>query len=333
MSRRCSHCSSNGHNSRTCPARGVKLFGVRLDNSSIRKSASMGNLMHHSGGGGGSSPDGVDGGGPAEKEEGGYASEGFVKGSGSGRERKKGVAWTEEEHKKFLLGLRKLGKGDWRGISRDYVVSRSPTQVASHAQKYFIRQSNVNRRKKRSSLFDIVPDESGDSQAFTIGSEEPEAEGSIPLPARPSLDAELEAVGSISHERVGSPLPKPETVQYSYPVMYPAFYPAYYPIPLPFYPGYMPGYRVETMENKETTENKAHGVFKPTALHSRIPISADQLVDMTTLSLRDSVGQGSPSPAAPSLLGCSERHSAFHAITQPAAGSSMNSGSSPIHAI
>lgn len=70
-----------------------------------------------------------------------------------------GVPWTEEEHRMFLLGLQKLGKGDWRGIARNYVVSRTPTQVASHAQKYFIRQSNVSRRKRRSSLFDIVADE------------------------------------------------------------------------------------------------------------------------------------------------------------------------------
>lgn len=70
-----------------------------------------------------------------------------------------GVPWTEEEHRRFLLGLQKLGKGDWRGISRNFVVSRTPTQVASHAQKYFIRQSNVSRRKRRSSLFDMIPDE------------------------------------------------------------------------------------------------------------------------------------------------------------------------------
>lgn len=48
MTRRCSHCSNNGHNSRTCPSGsggGVKLFGVRLtDGSIIKKSASMGNL-------------------------------------------------------------------------------------------------------------------------------------------------------------------------------------------------------------------------------------------------------------------------------------------------
>lgn len=70
-----------------------------------------------------------------------------------------GTPWTEDEHRMFLLGLQKLGKGDWRGISRNYVVSRTPTQVASHAQKYFIRQTNVSRRKRRSSLFDIIADE------------------------------------------------------------------------------------------------------------------------------------------------------------------------------
>lgn len=70
-----------------------------------------------------------------------------------------GIPWTEDEHRMFLLGLQKLGKGDWRGISRNYVMSRTPTQVASHAQKYFIRQTNVSRRKRRSSLFDIIADE------------------------------------------------------------------------------------------------------------------------------------------------------------------------------
>lgn len=28
-----------------------------------------------------------------------------------------GVPWTEEEHKLFLLGLQKVGIGNWRGIS------------------------------------------------------------------------------------------------------------------------------------------------------------------------------------------------------------------------
>ena len=78
-----------------------------------------------------------------------------------GKERKKGVPWTEEEHRLFLAGLEKLGKGDWRGISRHFVQSRTPTQVASHAQKYFIRQTNTSsKRKRRQSLFDMAADPS-----------------------------------------------------------------------------------------------------------------------------------------------------------------------------
>ena len=68
----------------------------------------------------------------------------------------------------FLMGLQKLGKGDWRGISRSYVTTRTPTQVASHARKYFIRQSNVSRRKRRSSLFDMIPDEVSPFSLYTL---------------------------------------------------------------------------------------------------------------------------------------------------------------------
>ncbi|KAK9817854.1 hypothetical protein WJX72_003166 [[Myrmecia] bisecta] len=62
---------------------------------------------------------------------------------------KKGTPWTEEEHALFLQGLRKLGKGNWRGISRFYCLHRTPTQVASHAQKHFLRLSGVTKRRSR----------------------------------------------------------------------------------------------------------------------------------------------------------------------------------------
>lgn len=60
-------------------------------------------------------------------------------------------------NRKFLIGLSQYGKGDWRSISRKVVVTRTPTQVASHAQKYFLRQNSaVKKERKRSSIHDIT---------------------------------------------------------------------------------------------------------------------------------------------------------------------------------
>lgn len=84
------------------------------------------------------------------------------KGSRSDQERRKGISWTEDEHRQFLLGLDKYGKGDWRSISRNFVVTRTPTQVASHAQKYFIRLNSMNKDRRRSSIHDITSVNNGD---------------------------------------------------------------------------------------------------------------------------------------------------------------------------
>ncbi|XP_049381388.1 probable transcription factor At5g61620 [Solanum stenotomum] len=78
-----------------------------------------------------------------------------------GRKIKKGNRWTEDEQRAFLKGLNFHGKGNWSNIAKDFVPSRTSTQVASHAQKYFVRlldaKSNSNQRKKRkkSSVFDL----------------------------------------------------------------------------------------------------------------------------------------------------------------------------------
>nr|GMD55812.1 transcription factor MYB1R1-like [Ipomoea batatas] len=189
MGRKCSQCGITGHNSRTCATvkgcisntnnnvvGGLRLFGVQLEisssssslcsrsspsssstNSSVamKRSLSMDCLSSSPS----SSPHSscrlvsVHENCEIKTSINGYLSDGLI---GKAQEKRKGVPWTETEHRNFLNGLEKLGKGDWRGISRKFVSTRTPTQVASHAQKYFLRQACLNHKKRRASLFDMV---------------------------------------------------------------------------------------------------------------------------------------------------------------------------------
>ncbi|KZV44403.1 hypothetical protein F511_24600 [Dorcoceras hygrometricum] len=222
---RCSNsqCDSNSPNSRNCSTKastgiggregGVRLFGVRLtDRSFIKKSASMGNIISNcSAAAAAESPEGYHSDDPAH---GSAADAAFLR-----AQRKRGTPWTEEEHRKFLQGLQKLGKGDWRGISRNYVPSRTPTQVASHAQKYFIRQSNTARRKKRSSLFDMAPE----MEAFSSSSPEKCSSQSLVM----NTDNEKHTVSS-SHMMAG--------IDNSLPSLALTLKPAFMPLPFQLWP-------------------------------------------------------------------------------------------------
>lgn len=87
----------------------------------------------------------------------------------------------------FLLGLDKYGKGDWRSISRNFVVTRTPTQVASHAQKYFIRLNSMNKDRRRSSIHDITSvANAGDASGPITGSGGAGSSGAPPPPSKPS---------------------------------------------------------------------------------------------------------------------------------------------------
>ena len=95
-----------------------------------------------------------------------------------------GTLWSEEEHAAFLRGLKVFGKGKWKDISRHFVVTRTPTQVASHAQKYFIR---ISRKEgaRRKSIFDRL-------EANAEGTDE-----NVPPPPAPAPAPEPEPVAEV----------------------------------------------------------------------------------------------------------------------------------------
>ncbi|MCO5610478.1 hypothetical protein L7F22_064716 [Adiantum nelumboides] len=132
-------------------------------------------------------------------------------------ERRKGVPWTEDEHKNFLLGLAKFGKGDWRSISRNYVRTRTPTQVASHAQKYFIRLTSIKKDRRRSSIHDITS-VNGDAVQPCLGPITGQGVQSHPPSNPPGCFTDSASFG----EAVGQPIPGMMGSTVGTPVMMPS---------------------------------------------------------------------------------------------------------------
>ncbi|KAJ1256705.1 hypothetical protein BS78_K330700 [Paspalum vaginatum] len=146
------------------------------------------------------------------------------------QERRKGIPWTEEEHRLFLLGLDKFGKGDWRSISRNFVISRTPTQVASHAQKYFIRLNSMNRDRRRSSIHDITSVTAGEVAAAGA----PITGGAAPAGAMPMGPA------GMKHHQPAPPMGMYGNAPMGHPVAGHLVAPAAVGTPVMFPPGHSP---------------------------------------------------------------------------------------------
>ncbi|WJX56231.1 hypothetical protein P8452_41906 [Trifolium repens] len=78
------------------------------------------------------------------------------------RAHRKRKHWKEDEHRQFLKGLKKYQRGQWKEISEEFVTTRTPSQIASHAQKYYERQDTAQKeQKKRRSIHDTTIDKNG----------------------------------------------------------------------------------------------------------------------------------------------------------------------------
>ena len=78
--------------------------------------------------------------------------------------------WSAPEHQRFLEGLKLHGRKNLKAIS-EYVKTRTPVQVKTHAQKYFLKLARQSLEGQGQS------DEAADGQGDKKGEGEGEGEG------------------------------------------------------------------------------------------------------------------------------------------------------------
>ena len=70
----------------------------------------------------------------------------------------KRMRWTDEEHQLFLEGIKQFGKGATanRQISETFVTTKTPSQVASHAQKHYLKANGPSAPLEDSAMNNVA---------------------------------------------------------------------------------------------------------------------------------------------------------------------------------
>ena len=89
--------------------------------------------------------------------------------------------WTDEEHSKFVEGMKLFGAKDAKKIAK-HVGTRDSTQVRSHAQKYFIKLAQERGEESARGSRGIATNTSSSSASSTSSDIEANTKGKLSVP-------------------------------------------------------------------------------------------------------------------------------------------------------